>query len=142
MNLSRYVTEAVTNIAEANLKPTDVDGAVKVSSQLHQRYSEFSQHLIPALVKHMSMQGSGQAGKQQETEQERTARFARRRTTLKFLTELLLVGVYTDPSVLLTIIKQAVWIYFPLLFFNLTRHRQMRIGTMLKTGIVHCMSYH
>ena len=54
LNISRYVSEAVVNVAEAPLKMADVPLAVRLISAIHQRYAEFASALLPALVKHFA----------------------------------------------------------------------------------------
>ena len=89
LNLSRYVSEAVANIADAPLKTADVPVAVRLISAIHQRYAEFSGALVPALVKHFaSVKGA-------EPEADKAVRLARKRVTGRLLVELYEAGVYT-----------------------------------------------
>jgi len=46
---SQYVSEAVSALAEANLKPKDISAALQVASLLHQRYADFGGALADAL---------------------------------------------------------------------------------------------
>ena len=48
-NQSKYVSEAVAAITDANLKSKDITAAVEVCSALHQRYSDFQPELVVAL---------------------------------------------------------------------------------------------
>ncbi len=48
-NQSKYVSEAVTAITEANLKSKDINAAVQICSALHQRYPDFQSELVAAL---------------------------------------------------------------------------------------------
>lgn len=87
LNLTRYITEVVPAIAEAKLKPSDIGAAVKVCSMLHQRYAEFTNLLIPTLTKYCQVAPKGAAaaaaavaaGTQPETEQEKSAKFVKKR---------------------------------------------------------------
>lgn len=89
LNLSRYVSEAVANIADAPLKTADVPVAVRLISAIHQRYAEFSSALVPALVKHFA------PVKGPEPEADKAARLARKRVTGRLLVELYEAGLYT-----------------------------------------------
>ncbi|CAA7052016.1 unnamed protein product [Microthlaspi erraticum] len=51
VNLSKFVSEAVTAICEAKLKSSDIQAAVQICSLLHQRYKEFSSSLTQGLLK-------------------------------------------------------------------------------------------
>ena len=48
-NQSKYVSEAVAAITEANVKSKDINAAVQVCSALHQRYPDFRPELVSAL---------------------------------------------------------------------------------------------
>eukprot|EP01113_Clastostelium_recurvatum_P028464 TRINITY_DN3443_c0_g1_i3.p1 TRINITY_DN3443_c0_g1~~TRINITY_DN3443_c0_g1_i3.p1 ORF type:complete len:1490 (-),score=547.81 TRINITY_DN3443_c0_g1_i3:1460-5929(-) len=103
LNLSRYVSEIVNALIEAKLKPTDVTAAVKVASLMHQRYAEFTPLLVPALQKWFAPSKAG--GVAADTEQEKTTRYGKRRVYLRLLSDLLICGVITDPTILLTVLK-------------------------------------
>jgi regulator of nonsense transcripts 2 len=75
----------------AFLQTTDVDAAVKVCSQIHQLYADFTPQLIPALVK--SLQA------------EKEDNLVRRRVLMRLIAELLLYGLYTDETVLFGALK-------------------------------------
>jgi len=64
---------------------------------MHQRYSDFANNLVPALVKSFDVPGKSEAD---------TVR--KKRVILRLLCELYLAGVYTDTSVLLGIVKELV----------------------------------
>lgn len=98
LNLSKYISEVVNAIVEAKLKLSDINIAVKISSLLHQRYPDFTPTLIPALIK--SFSSGATAPSSSETEAERNSRIIRRRTQLRFISELFLVGVITDSDIL------------------------------------------
>jgi regulator of nonsense transcripts 2 len=104
LNLSRYISEVVAAISEAKLKPTDINAAVKVCSLLHQRYAEFSSLLIPSLTKVFF----GPKPTAPESEQERNAKLIKKRVTLRFLTELFLVGVFNDVDVIYKILQELI----------------------------------
>lgn len=103
LNLSRYVSEVVNAIAEAKLKPSDTGAAVKICSLLHQRYADFTLSLIPALTKHFAPQKPATL-----TEQERNAIFVRKRSSLRLLGELYLIGIYNDADVIFKILQELI----------------------------------
>ncbi|KAA6426413.1 MAG: hypothetical protein FRX49_03524 [Trebouxia sp. A1-2] len=100
-NQSKYVSEAVTAITEANLKSKDINAAVQICSALHQRYPDFQSELIAALSRTAAPKAD-----------EEKATAIKRRSAFKLLTELLLVGVYTDAAVLLTAVKSLASVDF------------------------------
>ena len=51
LNLTRYISEIVTSIAEAKIKHSDLPYVVQVCSAMHQRYPSFSRSLLVALQK-------------------------------------------------------------------------------------------
>ncbi|KAI3995649.1 hypothetical protein MKX01_037928, partial [Papaver californicum] len=46
VNLSNFVSEAVTAICDAKLRTSDIQAAVQICSLLHQRYKEFCPSLV------------------------------------------------------------------------------------------------
>lgn len=50
-NQSKYVSEAVAAITDANLKSKDINAAVQICCALHQRYPEFHLELVTALAR-------------------------------------------------------------------------------------------
>jgi hypothetical protein len=68
-----------------------VDAAVKVCSQIHQLYADFTPQLIPALVK--ALQG------------EKDDSLVRRRVLMRLIAELLMYGLYTDETILYGVLK-------------------------------------
>ncbi|XP_037077123.1 regulator of nonsense transcripts 2-like [Pollicipes pollicipes] len=46
LNLTKYISEVASALVEVKLKMTDVPAAVEVCSALHQRYAEFSSHMM------------------------------------------------------------------------------------------------
>ncbi|KAK3289206.1 Regulator of nonsense transcripts upf2 [Cymbomonas tetramitiformis] len=103
VNASRYVSEVVAAIAEAKIKMSDVPAAVQVCSELHQRYVDFSAALIPALQR-VLLHGSGKGAAASDAAEAPTP--ARKRVMLRLLSELLIVGLYSDPTQLCTVIKE------------------------------------
>ena len=99
MNLSRYVSEIVTGMADIKPK-SNVLSILRICLLMHSRYSEFSPLLIPKLVKLF------ENGANNETEQEKKEKNYKKKETLKLLVELFLSGVYDDPSILLSILQQ------------------------------------
>jgi regulator of nonsense transcripts 2 len=101
LNTSKFIPEAVNAIAQeltVALKPTDINASVQICSLMHQRYAgDFAKHLIPALVKSYDSPGKTEAD---------TVR--KKRVVLRLLCELYLAGVYTDTSVLISILRDLV----------------------------------
>jgi len=96
VNLSKYVTEAVDAVAEGKPKSADILATVEVCCLLHRRYAEFSSNLTKALVQTFN------PSKQKDDEKQL---FGRKRSHLRLLVELLLVGVIKDPLPLLVVVK-------------------------------------
>eukprot|EP00727_Mastigamoeba_balamuthi_P011186 m51a1_g6690 putative regulator of nonsense transcripts 2 isoform 1 (1041) ;mRNA; f:59987-65738 len=102
LNLSKYVSEMASAVAEAKLpRPADISAAVKVCSLLHQRYAEFSQLLPQELLK--AYRETGAALKSSDP-----ARQSRQRVLVRLLAELTVAGVCPDLSPLGSMLKDAV----------------------------------
>ncbi|KZV46480.1 hypothetical protein F511_10585 [Dorcoceras hygrometricum] len=100
VNLSKFVSEAVTAICEAKLKAADIQPAVQICSILHQRYKDFSPSLVQGLTKVFS------PGKSfEDLDTDKNSRSMKKRSTLKLLLELYFVGIVEDCSVFVNIIK-------------------------------------
>eukprot|EP00899_Mesostigma_viride_P014203 jgi/Mesvir1/22784/Mv14173-RA.2 len=117
VNLSKYVSEAVTAICEAKLRTGDVAAAVQVCSALHQRYADFAPALIPALVKQLLVpvpvkSASGMALAQPAPSDgdggDLSSRVLRRRVSLRLLLELYQLGVFSEPGPILAVVKSMV----------------------------------
>ncbi|KAH9311223.1 hypothetical protein KI387_026258, partial [Taxus chinensis] len=100
VNLSKFVSEAVTAICDAKLRSSDINAAVQVCSLLHQRYKDFSPTLIQGLLKIFF---PGKAS--EDVDADRSLRAIKKRSTLKLLMELYFVGVIEDSSFFINIIK-------------------------------------
>ncbi|KAL6980419.1 Regulator of nonsense transcripts upf2 [Sarracenia purpurea var. burkii] len=100
VNLSKFVSEAVTAICDAKLRSSDIQAAVQICSLLHQRYKDFSPSLIQGLLKIFFPGKSGE-----DLEADRNLRAMKKRSTLKLLLELYCVGVIEDSSIFVNIIK-------------------------------------
>ncbi|KAJ3680250.1 hypothetical protein LUZ60_016528 [Juncus effusus] len=99
VNLSKFVSEAVSYICEAKLKSSDIQAAVQVCSLLHQRYKDFSPCLIQGLLKVFSP--AGKTGEELDS----NSKAMKRRSTIKLLMELYFVGILEDASVFVSIVK-------------------------------------
>eukprot|EP01116_Phalansterium_solitarium_P000218 TRINITY_DN10128_c0_g1_i1.p1 TRINITY_DN10128_c0_g1~~TRINITY_DN10128_c0_g1_i1.p1 ORF type:complete len:1390 (-),score=694.08 TRINITY_DN10128_c0_g1_i1:248-4417(-) len=113
LNLSKYISEAVTSIADAKLKLSDIGAAVKICSLLHQRYAEFASLLVPALTALFAPPPRQPPGvvlgiAAAESEQERTQKFQKRRINIRLLAELFLCGMYQESEILYTILKDLI----------------------------------
>ena len=104
VNLSKFISEAVTSIVEAKLKLTDIFTAVKICSSLHQRYVDFTVQLIPALSKVFS----NVKPSINESEQEKNAKLIKRRIILRLLGELYICGIFDDIDIILHILQDLI----------------------------------
>ncbi|XP_055835205.1 regulator of nonsense transcripts UPF2 isoform X2 [Solanum dulcamara] len=100
VNLSKFVSEAVTAICDAKLRAADIQAAVQICSLLHQRYKDFSPSLVQGLVKIFF---PGKAA--EDVDVDRNARAMKKRSTLKLLLELYFVGVVDDTGIFVNIVK-------------------------------------
>lgn len=100
VNLSKFVSEAVTAICDAKLRSSDINAAVQVCSLLHQRYKDFSPSLIQGLLKVFFPSKTND-----DLDIDRSSRAMKKRSTLKLLMELYYVGVIEDAGIFINIIK-------------------------------------
>uniref|UniRef100_A0A803P209 MIF4G domain-containing protein n=1 Tax=Cannabis sativa TaxID=3483 RepID=A0A803P209_CANSA len=100
VNLSKFVSEAVTSICDAKLRSSDIQSAVQICSLLHQRYKDFSPSLVQGLLKVFF---PGKSGDDSDTDRNQKA--MKKRSTLKLLLELYFVGVIEDSAIFVSIIK-------------------------------------
>ncbi|GLT88919.1 hypothetical protein SLE2022_069260 [Rubroshorea leprosula] len=100
VNLSKFVSEAVTAICEAKLKTSDIQAAVQTCSLLHQRYKDFSPSLTQGLLK-VFFPGKSV----DDLDADRNSKAMKKRSTLKLLLELFFVGVIEDSGIFINIIK-------------------------------------
>ncbi|KAH8501651.1 hypothetical protein H0E87_016442 [Populus deltoides] len=100
VNLSKFVSEAVTSICDAKLRSSDIQAAVQICSLLHQRYKDFSPSLVQGLLKVFFPGKSGE-----DLDVDKNSKAMKKRSTLKLLLELYFVGVTEDSSIFINIIK-------------------------------------
>ncbi|KAF5959498.1 hypothetical protein HYC85_000707 [Camellia sinensis] len=100
VNLSKFVSEAVTAICDAKLRSSDIQAAVQICSLLHQRYKDFSSSLVQGLLKVFFPGKSGD-----DLEADKNLRAMKKRSTLKLILELYFVGVIEDSGIFINIIK-------------------------------------
>ncbi|KAJ0103224.1 hypothetical protein Patl1_06191 [Pistacia atlantica] len=100
INLSKFVSEAVTAISDAKLRSSDIQAAAQICSLLHQRYKDFSPSLIQGLLKVFFPGKSGD-----DMDADKNLRAMKKRSTLKLLLELYFVGIIEDNSIFINIIK-------------------------------------
>ncbi|KAM7492124.1 hypothetical protein LguiA_035045 [Lonicera macranthoides] len=100
VNLSKFVSEAVTAICDAKLKTADVPAAVQICSLLHQRYKDFSPSLVQGLLKSFFPGKSAE-----DLDADRNLKAMKKRSSLKLLLELYFVGVIEDSVIFVNIIK-------------------------------------
>lgn len=87
LNLSKYISEVAAAIVESKLKMTDVPGAVKLCSILHQTYCEFSQHLFENWHKTLSIKMG-----------DKIPNPSKLRVDLRFYAELLQAGIFSNKN--------------------------------------------
>ncbi|KAL5733396.1 hypothetical protein ACOSQ2_033088 [Xanthoceras sorbifolium] len=100
VNLSKFVSEAVTAICDAKLRSSDIQAAAQICSLLHQRYKDFSPSLIQGLLKVFFPGKSGD-----DLDADRNLKAMKKRSTLKLLLEIYFVGIIEDSSIFVNIIK-------------------------------------
>ncbi|KAL6011591.1 Regulator of nonsense transcripts upf2 [Asimina triloba] len=121
VNLSKFVSEAVTAICDAKLRASDIQAAVqcfqsifegslmyrskdplydKIGGSESGRYKDFSPSLIQGLLKVFFPGKSGD-----DPDADRSLKAMKKRSTLKLLVELFFVGVIEDASIFVNIIK-------------------------------------
>ncbi|OWM70144.1 hypothetical protein CDL15_Pgr025994 [Punica granatum] len=100
VNLSKFVSEAVTAICDAKLRSSDIQAAVQICSLLHRRYKDFSPSLVQGLLKIFFPGKSAD-----DADADRNLKAMKKRSTLKLLLELYFVGVIEDSSIFVNIIK-------------------------------------
>lgn len=100
VNLSKFVSEAVTSICDAKLRTSDIPAAVQICSLLHQRYKDFSPTLVQGILK-IFFPGKSV----EDLDADKNLRAMKKRSSLKLLLELYFVGVVEDGGVFINIIK-------------------------------------
>ncbi|KAK9809827.1 hypothetical protein WJX73_010709 [Symbiochloris irregularis] len=85
-NQSKYISEAAAAVAEATLKPKDLDAALQVCTVLHQRYEDFGTELARKLAQQAIPAGDDRSGA------------PRRRTALRLLVEVVTSGIAVDAA--------------------------------------------
>ncbi|GKV52114.1 hypothetical protein SLEP1_g58709 [Rubroshorea leprosula] len=100
VNLSKFVSEAVTAVCDAKLKTSDIQAAVQICSLLHQRYKDFSPSLSQGLLKVFFPGKSGD-----DLDADRNLKAMKKRSTLKLLLELFFVGVIEESGIFINIMK-------------------------------------
>ena len=103
LNLSKYVEEVALAVSEAKLKVADIPAATAVCSAMHAAYAPFAAALMPHLLKNATLTAPpparpGAPPTPPEPDADRSARLARKRSSLRLLFELVAVGVFTDSA--------------------------------------------
>ncbi|XP_034935867.1 regulator of nonsense transcripts 2-like [Chelonus insularis] len=84
LNLTKYVSEIATALVDAKLKMTDVQGAIKISSFLHQTYTDFSTHFFENWQRVLTLKVG-----------EKINNPSKLRVDLRFYAELVNAGIFT-----------------------------------------------
>ncbi|XJO78821.1 hypothetical protein BDV3_003204 [Batrachochytrium dendrobatidis] len=98
LKLEKYIEEVALSISEAIYKTSsDIWAAVEISSLIHQRYAAFSPLLLANTLKHFGPPPSFVGVATEQRERDETVRVHRQRSSLRFISELYLVGIAQDP---------------------------------------------
>ena len=95
LNLTLYISEIVTALLETAFKAADVAMIVKLCVSLHKRYDEFTDPLIAGLRSSLLANPNDNDADGPK----------KRRIQVRFLMELFLVGIFTDDSFFVSVIK-------------------------------------
>lgn len=93
LNLSRYISEVVTAIAESRLRSSEVDYVVGLCVELHARYEEFSPQLVVALAGVVLANGSS------------ARELPVRRGAMRLLVDIFILGMCTDVSHVINVLR-------------------------------------
>lgn len=93
LNLTRYISEVVAGIADTRVRASETLAAVMLCGEMHRRYADFADLLKDALIATVS-----------SSAKEAVAR----RSALRVLVELVVVGVLTDPVPVFAVVKEAM----------------------------------
>ncbi|XP_049849433.1 uncharacterized protein LOC126318671 [Schistocerca gregaria] len=91
LNLTKYVSEAVSNLLNASVRAADINTFVQVCSEFHRLYADFSSEIVSALIKRLPFEKSP---------------FSRRKQAVWQLVYLFVTGVYSDESVLGAVVRE------------------------------------
>lgn len=91
LNLTKYISEAATSIAEAKIKMVDVYCAIHMASLMHQRYQEFAPQLLDAMQRTLPV-----LMKKDEKDKNNVTFDPRIRLQLRLLAELIVHGIFTE----------------------------------------------
>jgi regulator of nonsense transcripts 2 len=104
LNLSKFVEEIATSLAEAKLaRVSDINTAVKFASVMHQRYPEFSKILETELGRILSSLDNLVVASEQDK-----ALPGRIRSSLRLYGELFWVGVFRSPEAIFECLKKLI----------------------------------
>ncbi|CAG9566638.1 unnamed protein product [Danaus chrysippus] len=87
LNLTKYISEVASAIAEAKLKMSDISAAITLCSTLHQTYSEFSSFFFENWQKILSFKAT-----------DKITNSSKLRVDLRFYAELIAVGIFTNKT--------------------------------------------
>ena len=74
LNLTKYIGEVATSIADAKLKMADIGCAIHMCNLIHQRYADFSGHLLQAIQKNLPALPSKKDKEKEKDEQKPAVR--------------------------------------------------------------------
>lgn len=84
INLKKYISEVASSIVDAKIKMSDVNLALKVCSQLHRMYPDFSPQLLELWTKQLPKKPSDLT----------SVNASKLRTDLRMIAELVIIGVF------------------------------------------------
>lgn len=98
LNLSRYISEVVSAIAESKLRSNDTEHVITLCCQLYRRYDDFISQLIPALSNVITSSSASGA----------TRDLSVRKASMRLLVEIFVLGMFLDINPLTSVLKQVM----------------------------------
>lgn len=94
LNLSRYISEVVSAMADSKLRSADVEHFITLAGQLHRRYDEFTPQLISALT-NVVVTSSAPASKE----------LLLRKAAMRLLVEMFLLAMFADVNHVTSVLR-------------------------------------
>ena len=96
LNLSRYISEVVSAIAESRMRSSDVENLVLLCGEMHRRYEDFTPELVSALSALITSSSMAASSRDLST----------RKAALRLLTDMFVLGMYTEIAPVQSVLKQ------------------------------------
>ncbi|KAJ3021095.1 UNVERIFIED_CONTAM: hypothetical protein HDU68_009800 [Siphonaria sp. JEL0065] len=137
LKLEKYLEEIVGAILDSKFaKPSDIWAAVDICSLLHQRFAEFADLMVPAVIKQFQFTTANKDASSEQKEREETARITKQRTILRLFTEFYLVGLVDACTVLPK--KENAMVAVVTKMFNASTDKEF---VNLPIAVVFCKTY-